>query len=126
MFSQAGKKILDSQKIDTIIGTSSNIQGTITSSGTVRIDGNYTGNVTSDADVIVGEGGIIDGNISSVNVIISGKVNGNISCKGLLEISSTGRLIGDVEVKNIAIADGAVFKGKCDTMINESTLTPEL
>lgn len=126
MFSQAGKKILDSQKIDTIIGTTSNIQGTITSSGTVRIDGNYTGNVTSDADVIVGEGGIIDGNISSVNVIISGKVNGNISCKGLLEISSTGRLIGDVEVKNIAITDGAVFKGKCDTMVNESTLTPEL
>jgi cytoskeletal protein CcmA (bactofilin family) len=125
MFSQPGKKIIDNQKIDTIIGTSSNIQGTINSSGTVRIDGIYTGNVTSEADVIVGESGSIEGNIFASNVIISGKVNGNVSCKGLLEISSTGRLIGDVEVKNIAIADGAVFKGKCNTMVNETILTPE-
>lgn len=125
MLFQTEKKPFDNQKIDTIIGTSSNIQGTISSAGTIRIDGSYTGNITSDSDVIVGESGLIEGNIFASNVVISGKVNGNINCRSLLEISSTGRLVGDVEVKNIAIADGAYFKGKCNTLVNDPELPVE-
>lgn len=108
-----GRKQQDNQKVDTIIGPSSNIEGKINASGTVRIDGKYTGDIFTDGDVIIGENGVINGNINAGDVSISGKVDGNILCRGLLEILPTGHLDGDIEVKKISISDGAVFKGKC-------------
>jgi cytoskeletal protein CcmA (bactofilin family) len=108
------KKISDNIKIDTIIGPSSTIEGKISATGTVRIDGTYTGDIFSDADVIVGENGVINGNIHANNISVSGKVDGNVMCRGLLEILPTGRLDGDIEVNKISICDGAIFKGKCN------------
>lgn len=113
------KKLHDSPRIDTIIGPSSNIEGKINASGTVRIDGKYTGDIFTDEDVLIGENGFINGNINARNVSISGKVDGNIFCKGLLEILPTGHLDGDIEVKKISISDGAVFKGKCSMNLEE-------
>lgn len=116
------KKSDNNQKIDTIIGPSSNIEGKINASGTVRIDGKYTGDIFTDGDVIIGEDGVIDGNITAVNVSISGKVEGNVFCQNLLEILSTGHLNGDVEVKKLFISDGAVFRGKCNMNLNDEVL----
>jgi cytoskeletal protein CcmA (bactofilin family) len=113
------RKLQDSQKIDTIIGPSSNIEGKINATGTVRIDGKYTGDIFTDEDVLVGENGVINGNINSRNVSISGKVDGNIICNGLLEILPTGHLDGDIEVKKISISDGAIFKGKCSMNLEQ-------
>jgi cytoskeletal protein CcmA (bactofilin family) len=112
------KKSIEDQRIDTIIGPNSNIEGKINASGTIRIDGKYTGDIFSDGNVIVGENAVINGNIHAVNVAISGKVEGNIYSKGTLEILSTGRLDGDIEVSKISISDGAAFKGKCDMIFN--------
>jgi cytoskeletal protein CcmA (bactofilin family) len=113
------KRPQDSPRIDTIIGPSSNIEGKINATGTVRIDGKYTGDIFTDEDVLIGENGIINGNISSRNVSISGKVDGNIICNGLLEILPTGHLNGDIEVKKISISDGAIFKGKCSMNLEQ-------
>ncbi len=113
------RKPQDSQRIDTIIGPSSNIEGKINATGTVRIDGKYAGDIFTDEDVLVGENGVINGNINSRNVSISGKVNGNIICNGLLELLPTGQLDGDIEVKKISISDGAIFKGKCSMNLEQ-------
>ena len=113
------KKLQDSTRIDTIIGPSSNIEGKINTTGTIRIDGKYTGDIFTDEDVLVGENGIINGNINSRNVSISGKVDGNIICNGLLEILPTGHLDGDIEVRKISISDGAIFKGKCSMNLEQ-------
>lgn len=118
MFSKA-KSQLENVKIDTIIGPSSKLEGKINASGTIKIDGSYTGDIYTEGDVIVGETGVIEGNIFSNNVSISGKVNGNVNCEGLLEVLPCGRLIGDIEVKNISISDGAIFKGKCSMVSGE-------
>lgn len=114
------RKLQDSPRIDTIIGPSSNIEGKISATGTVRIDGKYTGDIFTDEDVIVGENGVINGNINARNVSISGKVDGNVLCKGLLEILPSGHLDGDIEVKKISISDGAVFKGKCSMNLEKA------
>lgn len=112
------KKTIGESRIDTVLGPSSNIEGKINASGTVRIDGKYIGDIFSEADVIIGENGNINGNIHAENISISGTVTGNIFAKGLLEILATGKLDGDIEVKKIVISDGAIFKGKCN-MISE-------
>ena len=115
-----GRKLNETPRIDTIIGPSSNIEGKINASGTVRIDGRYSGDIFTDADVLVGENGFIKGNINARNVSISGKVDGNISCNGLLELLPTAHLDGDIEEKKISISDGAVFKGRCSMNLDEA------
>lgn len=114
------KKATGENCIDTVLGPSSNIEGKINAGGTVRIDGKYTGDIFSEADVIIGESGIINGNIHAENISISGNVNGNIFSKGLLEIFTTGKLEGDIEVRKIVISDGAIFKGKCNMISDVS------
>jgi cytoskeletal protein CcmA (bactofilin family) len=104
--------------MDTIIGVSSCIEGNINSNGAIRIDGKFIGNVNTKTDLILGEQGYIKGSIVANNASISGKIEGNIKCLGLLQIMTTGRVFGDIEVINIAISEGALFKGSC-TMINK-------
>jgi cytoskeletal protein CcmA (bactofilin family) len=125
MFSN--KKEIEQPKnsIDTLIASSTNITGDINASGTVRIDGNYRGNIETKSEVIVGTTGIIVGNIDAENVTVSGTIEGNIKCNGVLEILSSGNVNGDIEVNQLSINTGAVFNGKC-TMLSEGTIKTEL
>lgn len=105
--------------IDTIIGVSSSMEGNINSNGIIRIDGKFKGDIVTKTDLIVGEQGYIEGNIIANNASISGKIEGNIKCHELLEILPTGRVFGDIEVANMAINEGAIFKGNCK-MVSET------
>jgi cytoskeletal protein CcmA (bactofilin family) len=111
-------------KIDTIIGPLTSIQGTLNATGTIRIDGKYNGDVNTETDVIIGETGVITGNITALNITISGMVIGNMKCGNLLELLPTGQLVGDIDAKNISINTGAIFKGKCLMAIKEDNLIP--
>lgn len=120
MFSGTKSAANQISRIDTLIGASTNITGNIIASGVIRIDGKYTGDISTESDVIIGEGAYIKGNVKAVNISISGNVEGNIICSGTLEILPTGCLIGDVEVANFSIGKGAVFNGNC-SMVNRDT-----
>lgn len=103
----------------TIIGSGANFNGTLNSSGIIRIDGNFEGELNIDGNVIVGESGRIKGNIKASKITIAGTVDGNIHCSDTLELMASGKLYGDMEVKGVNIEDGAIFDGKC-TMIRPS------
>jgi len=104
----------NSSKADTtIIGSSSYFEGKLTSTGIIRIDGSFSGELNAEGSVIVGDSGSIKGNVKASKVTIAGKIEGNIHCNGILELTSNGKLYGDVQVKAISIEDGAVFDGKC-------------
>lgn len=115
----SSKKSIDNTGIDTVIGASTSIEGTINSNSSIRIDGKHTGNITCESTVVVGENGYIKGDISAANVSISGRVDGNVTSKGLLEILPGGKLIGDINVQNISISDGAIFKGNCNMLVEQ-------
>ena len=119
MFSGSKNTQVSSTKIETIIGFGTCIDGDIKSTGIVRVDGRCTGDIVTNADVIIGEGAFISGDIAAVNVSIAGKVEGNIRCTGVLEIMVKGTLIGDVEVTELSIQKGSVFNGKCSILSNE-------
>lgn len=111
-------------KIDTIIGPSTTIQGTLNATGTIRIDGQYNGDIYTETDLIVGETGVVKGNISALNTTLSGMVNGNIKCSGLIELLPTAQLVGDIEAKNVSINTGAIFKGKCLMVTKQEDSVP--
>ncbi len=103
------------EQVGTIIGPGAVLDGPLTTKDSTRIDGTIKGNVTISGALIVGQEGKINGTISAMNVYIAGEVNGNISApQGKIEISDTGRVIGDLTCKGIIIDENAVFSGQCD------------
>jgi cytoskeletal protein CcmA (bactofilin family) len=100
--------------VDTLIGTSTTIEGNIECEGTIRVEGNVKGDMKVNGDVYIGTVARITGNMVANNVHLSGTVEGNIQAKGLLKILSTAKLYGDIEVNRFVTDEGAIFRGKCD------------
>jgi cytoskeletal protein CcmA (bactofilin family) len=89
------------------------IKGDITASGDFRLDGTLEGNIQLNGKLVVGDSGVVNGNILCVNANIIGTVNGNLSVKELLSLNATARVKGDILINKLSIEPGAVFTGKC-------------
>lgn len=100
-------------KVETLIGSGTVFEGNIVAEGTIRIDGKLKGEIKSQGDLVIGENGIIQGNISVRNVLVAGEVTGDILAEEKMEITSTGKIFGNLNVKNLLIDEGAVFEGHC-------------
>ena len=96
-----------------IINNGTLIKGDITASGDFRLDGTLEGNIQLDGKLVVGDTGVVNGNILCQNANIIGTVNGNLSVKELLSLHSTARVKGDILINKLSIEPGAVFTGKC-------------
>ncbi|MBI4831304.1 MAG: polymer-forming cytoskeletal protein [Candidatus Lindowbacteria bacterium] len=124
MFKSKGPRNMgDSDKVDSVIGAGSIVKGDVQSRGTLRIDGNVEGKVTSDAAVIIGSKGVVKGNISASHVMVGGSVHGNVVGREKVEILSTGRLYGDVTTPaaKFVVAEGVIFEGRCAMSQTETT-----
>jgi cytoskeletal protein CcmA (bactofilin family) len=104
-------------KIETIIGTGTIFVGTLQVKGTVRVDGKAEGRIESSGDIVIGEGGLAEAAVQGRNVRVAGTLRGNAKAAGTLEITSTGKLFGDIEVSKLHIGDGAIFQGNCDMKV---------
>jgi len=94
------------------IGRSLVVKGEISGSESLYIDGKVEGTVTlSDSRVTIGRNGSVAANITAREVVILGKVQGNIQCTDRLDIRSEGALTGDVVTQRISVEDGAILKG---------------
>ena len=89
------------------------IKGDVTSTGDFRLDGTLEGNIQLNGKLVVGDTGIVNGNILCMNANIIGSVNGNLSVKELLSLHATARVKGDILINKLSIEPGAVFTGKC-------------
>ncbi len=97
------------------IGKSLIIKGELTGSESLYIDGKVEGSITLPRNrVTVGRNGQVAANISAREVVVLGKVRGNIQASDRVDIRSEGSLTGDVAAARISIEDGAYFKGGID------------
>jgi cytoskeletal protein CcmA (bactofilin family) len=94
------------------IDQGSTFEGKLSFKDTVRIDGGFTGEITSENTLIVGESGEIEASIRSTTVVISGSVVGDIQASKQVFLHKTARVKGDIATPNIVIEEGAVFNGK--------------
>jgi len=100
-------------KIDSLIGVGSHFQGVISSQGTIRVDGTFTGEIKTEGDLVIGDSGTIDANIEARNVLVAGEIKGNLQVNGKIEVTVTGKVFGDIKVKNLIVDEGAIFEGSC-------------
>ncbi len=98
-------------EIETVLGPNTNVHGNISSSGGVRIDGNFEGTIDITGNLIIGENARVIATISAHNVQIQGIVQGDVTAKRL-EILDTGKLWGDIAVDSFVLDDGGFFRGQ--------------
>ena len=91
----------------------SRVEGELRFRDTFRIDGQVTGKVSSDGELMVGDSGSVDGEIAVAAVFISGSVKGHVRASRRVEISAKGRVVAEIETPALVIEEGAFFEGKC-------------
>src|ERR1700688_3388386 len=97
------------------IGKSLVIKGEATGSESLYIDGRVQGSISLAGNrVTIGRNGVVAANINAREIVVLGKVRGNITASDRVDIRSDGSLTGDVVAARISIEDGAYFKGGID------------
>ena len=91
-------------------GTS--VTGELQFSGTLRIDGNFHGSISTSDVLVVGENAVIHADINVGDIEIHGRVCGRIESKRRVDIFPTGRVQGDVHCPIISMQPGAVLDGR--------------
>lgn len=99
---------------NTIIGKSIVIDGEISGDEDLIIRGTVKGRIILRENLFVEETGVVEADIETQNVAVSGQVTGNVQAAEKVEISAGGRMVGDLKAPRILIADGAAFKGNVD------------
>jgi len=124
MLDSRKSKNFDENKVVTICGPGTTVNGEIVSKGTIRIEGTVVGRVQSDDTIVVQESGRLKADLLAGQVIISGEVRANVSAQERVEITSTGKLLGDITAPRVSLAEGALFEGQCATKAPAQTAAP--
>lgn len=105
------------------IATGTTLNGDIESEADMRIDGNIIGNVYCKAKIVLGESGIVQGNMHATNADVFGTVNGDVIAKDLLCLKSKCTVNGDVNTKRLQIEPNATFNGQCKMTSSSEQVT---
>lgn len=94
------------------IGRTLYIKGEISGSEALYVDGRIEGKITMpESRVTIGRNGKVDASIQAREVVVMGKVTGNIECSDRVDIRSEGSVTGDISTVRISVEDGAALKG---------------
>ena len=108
------------------IGRSVVIKGEISGAESLYIDGRIEGTVSfGDHRVTIGRNGVVAANITAREVVIMGKVTGNIECSDRVDIRSEGSLTGDVITHRFSVEEGAMLKGGVEVRTSEKKAQPQ-
>lgn len=110
----------------TIIGAGTIIKGDIESQGDIRIDGNLIGNLKTKAKVLIGQDGVVDGDITGANADIMGKVTGFVKISELLQLRGKCIVSGEIQTGKLEVEPTASFNGSCQMGASVVELAPEL
>jgi len=100
-------------EIHTLLGKGAHFDGKLTFDGTVRIDGDFTGEIYSEDILVVGEGGNVKADLEIGSLVVEGAVEGNIHATRSVEIHAPGRVKGNITTPSLFIDRGVVFEGNC-------------
>lgn len=102
-------------RIDTLIGADAVVQGDMTFSGGLRVDGVIRGNVSEQgtpSTIIVSENGRIEGAVNATKIVLNGTVIGPVKTGQFIELQTKARITGDLHYKSLEMHMGAVIDGK--------------
>ena len=99
------------------------IEGELRFEDTFRIEGDLKGKIVSSGVLMVGEQGVVDGEIHAGSILVAGRVKGRLEAQRKIEIAPTGRVDGELVTPALVIEDGAKFEGQCSMITGEKRAT---
>ncbi len=102
----------------------SHLRGELLFDAHFRIHGKFSGEVKTEGELIVGEGGEVEGELRIGQIVVSGTVRGTIQASRRVQITSTGKVFADVETPSLIVEDGACFEGRCSMNREGSKTVP--
>lgn len=100
-----------------------NIVGDIQGNEDLHVEGRFKGSIKISGNIFVGQTGVVEADVEADNIIIQGKINGNVVARQQLEIQALGQLIGDCSAQSIDIKEGAIFEGRSNMLRPTATAT---
>jgi cytoskeletal protein CcmA (bactofilin family) len=119
---QSGSNV-DPGALTAFIDQGSSFEGKLSFKDTVRIDGHFSGQITSENTLVVGETGIIEANVRSQIVIVSGTIAGDIVAGRKVMMHKTGRVDGNIQTPSLVMEDGAILNGQLKMSEKKAQLT---
>ena len=111
-----GKSSKPQNRIDSLIGSTTRIEGNVFFSGGLRVDGVVRGNVNALPDqpgtLVISEHARVDGEVQVAHLVVNGTINGAVHASETLELQSSSRVRGDVHYKCIEMHQGAIVEGR--------------
>jgi cytoskeletal protein CcmA (bactofilin family) len=108
-----GTPAVRQEEVHTLLGKGSEFEGKLTFEGQVRIDGKFTGQITTKDTLVIGEGAKVTAEISAGTVVVNGQVEGNIRANMLVELHAPARVKGSIETPSLVMEKGVLFEGSC-------------
>jgi len=111
--------------LSAFIDEGSEIEGKYTFSGTVMLNGTFSGEIASGDTLIIGDKAVVNADIRAGQVLISGQVVGNVRGSERIELKGHARVFGDIESPVVVVEEGVLFEGHCRmTKINQTADAP--
>lgn len=100
-----------SEEFNGFLGEGTSVNGDLFFTGTLHLDGNVRGSITTTDLLIVGPRATVEAHVKAGEVQISGSVTGDVHGARRVEICEGGRLVGDVQTAQLIINEGGIFQG---------------
>ena len=95
----------------TFLGKDTEWEGKLSFDGTIRIDGHFQGEISSEGNLIVGEEGMVEADIHVSYIVNSGEIHGNIISDQRVDIHAPGKVFGSIQAPTVVIDQGVIFEG---------------
>ena len=105
--------VLDDNDFDTVLSPDINFSGTLNFEKSFLIKGRLSGNIVAKGILVVDEEAVVEANINASRVVIRGAVTGDVVASEKVEVTITGKLVGNVTAPEIFMETGCVFNGRC-------------
>ncbi len=119
-----GKKTKRVELEEKVLDVDASIQGNVIFKDPVnlKINGKFEGTLTTKGNLTIGEGAEVTGDIVGENIVIAGRVTGDIIAQRSLRLVSPAKLIGDIKTAALEIEDGALLNGNCQMIFDDAEI----
>ena len=104
---------LEDEDFDTILSSDIDFSGTLNFEKPFLIRGKLSGEIIARGVLVIDEEALVEANIHGTKVVVRGSVKGDITASDKVEVTITGKLVGNVMAPEIFMETGCLFNGRC-------------
>ena len=125
MFEDNKRKEAPEGSILTVLGSAARFEGKFTIADSIEIECEVAGEINVEGKLVVGENGVVQANVHTVDALIMGLYEGDMVATGEVEVTDTGRVSGNIETDSLVISKGGFFNGNISNRTQQDEVAPE-